>query len=141
MNFSIFIFKVALIALFSWLLSFFMPWWIFALVSFVMGLLLQKSILLNFFSGMLGAGLFYVMSAFWMGTNDNFLFANKIAQVLNEGAGFELSGYGLLWIGAALFAAIGSLSSLGGAMLLAPEPGNRLQDSRRTKARRLKLDL
>jgi hypothetical protein len=141
MNFSIFVLKVALIALFSWLLSFFMPWWIFAVVAFVMGLLLQKSILLNFFSGLLGAGIYYVITAFWMGTNDNFSFANKVAEIFGEGLGMELSGYGLLWMGAALFSFIGALSSLGGAMLLTPEPGNRLQDSRRTKSKRLKLDI
>jgi hypothetical protein len=141
MNFSIFVFKVALIALFSWLLSFFMPWWIFAVVAFVMGLLFQKSILLNFFSGLLGAGIYYTMTAFWMGTNDNFSFANKVAEIFGEGLGMELSGYGLLWMGAALFSLMGALSSLGGAMLLTPEPGNRLQDSRRTKSKRLKLDI
>lgn len=141
MNFSIFIFKVLAIALLSWASGLILTWWSFAVVAFFAGMLLQKSALLNFSSGFLGTGLYYMIATLWAGTADNFSFADKVAAIFSESLPMTIDGSALLWIGTLLFALIGALSSLSGALLMAPEPGNRLEDRRRTKSKRLKLDL
>ena len=141
MNFSIFITKTVAIIIFSWILGLFMPWWGFVLVAFIAGALGQQSALLNFFSGLLGVGIYYFITALRIGTSDNFVFADKIASIFGEGLGTSLTSFGLMLISCAIFSLLGGLSSLSGGYITAPEGGLTLQERRRGKSKRLKLDL
>jgi|GEM_PF-1215990 len=138
---AILILKVFLIILFSWIFSYFTPWWFFAVIAFAAGIIARKSGFTTFISGFLGSGGYYFLFAFIAGSGDSFVFADKIGSVMSAGLSSSLSGYSLLWIGSGIYALIGGLASLSGALILSEEPRIRLQDKRKTKTKRLKLDL
>jgi hypothetical protein len=141
MQLTIFFFKTSLILLLSWLLGFIFPWWGFVVGAAIGGALLHQGIFMNFLSGFLGCGLFYLISGYWAGTEDNFTFAHKVAAIFGEGMGAELSGYTLLWAGSILYALLGALAATGAALVFSKDQIIRLQDKRHSKTKRLKLDL
>ena len=142
MQFRIFLIKTAAIFALSWLVGWLFPfWWGFAVIAFIIGMPIQQAAFTNFLSGGLGAGIFYLISGYMAGKADQFVFANKIAGIFGEGAGLSLSGLSLLMMGTLLFFIIGGLASMSGALIATRDQMDRLQDRRKSKTKRLKLDL
>lgn len=142
MQLRIFLIKTAAIFALSWLAGWLLPfWWGFAVIAFIIGMPLQQAVFTNFLSGGLGAGIFYLISGYMAGKADQFVFANKIAGIFGEGVGLSLSGMSLLMMGTLLFFIIGGLASMSGALIATRDQMDRLQDRRKSKTKRLKLDL
>jgi hypothetical protein len=142
MQIRIFFIKTVVIFALSWLAGWLLPWWwAFALAAFIIGMPMQHSAFANFLSGGLGAGLYYLISGYMAGKTDHFVFADKIAAIFGEGAGVSLNGISLLAAGSLLFFIIGGLASMSGALIATQGQMDRLQDRRKSKTKRLKLDL
>lgn len=80
-----FIVATFLYALLAFAGSLFFPWWIIAVTSFVVGLLIHQRALITYASAFLGVSLLWGGLAFWMDLQNNHLLATKIANVLPLG--------------------------------------------------------
>lgn len=137
-----FLILTLLIGICSYLLSYILPWWIFAVVCFIGGLIAHRIGGISFFAGFLGVESYYVISTFLQSKVDNFAFADKIGAILGASLSGEITGFSLLCIGATLFGLLGGLFTLSGALLLSSDSSNRLGRSRfHNKEKKLKLDL
>ncbi|MCO5249171.1 MAG: hypothetical protein M9887_09525 [Chitinophagales bacterium] len=143
MKVLLFTIQIFCIALITWLVSLFSPWWIFALVCFVMGMIFNKVSYFSFLGGFTGTALFYFFVSFHQAQIDNFEFANKIAKLMGDSLNISLSGYNLLYIGLLLFGILGGLFCLSGTLLLSASNTNKLSNRRGriNKFKGLKLDL
>lgn len=137
-----FIIQVAAIMLASWLLSYLLPWWIFAVVCFISGLIANQLRFYSFIAGFVGMGLYYLTYSSILARGDNFSFANKIGTILGSSMDTSISGFTLLYVGAILFGILGGLFAWSGTLIASNEPSNRLHSKRgRNKSKGLKLDL
>lgn len=142
MQTRIFLIKTVVIFALSWLSGWLLPWWWgFTIAAFIVGMPIQLSPFANFLSGGLGAGLYYLISGYMAGKTDQFVFADKIVAIFGEGLGISLSGISLLMIGTLLYFIIGGLASLSGSLISTKDQIDRLEDRRKSKTKRLKLDL
>lgn len=132
---------VAIIAL-SWLLGYFLPWWIFSVVCFISGLLASRMGFFSFVAGFTGMSLYYFTASAIQARGDNFVFANKIGEILGSSMNTSIGGFALLCIGTLLFGLLGGLFAWSGSLILSTEPSNRLLSGRgRNRSKSLKLDL
>jgi hypothetical protein len=136
-----FILKIVLIAVLSYVLTLFLPWWTFVFPSLLVGFFLQKQSGFNFLSGFLGVALYVVVSCFWIGSKDDFVFAGKVAEIFAGNMGVSLSAYTLIGVAALLLGLIGGLASYGAALIALNEGPDKIQDSRKSKQQRYTLDL
>ena len=139
---SIFIIQTVGIFIFSWLLCLVLPWYTFAIIAFVSGILAFRQGSISFLAGFTGSGLFYLIVSLIKAQSDSFAFANKIGEILGGSADTQISGITLLAIGTFLFAFLGGIFAWSGTLILSNEPSNSLRNGRgRNRTKSLKLDL
>ena len=136
-----FILKIVLIAVLSYVLTLFLPWWTFVFPAILVGFFLQKQSGFNFLSGFLGVALYVCVASLWIGSKDDFEFAGKVAAIFSESVGVALTGYSLVGIGALLLGLIAGIASYGAALIALNEGPDKIQDSRKSKQQRYTLDI
>ncbi len=77
-----FLISVTLIATSSAALQLFMPWWIIAVVAFLVAYFLKQNALAAFGSGFLGVFLLWMLCAFLLSAANDNLLASKVAMLL-----------------------------------------------------------
>lgn len=80
-----FFIKVVLIAALSFFLQQWLPWWIIALAAFLVAISIKSPGGLDFMAGFLGAGLLWVIVAWWVDRETNSLLTQKIADLFSVG--------------------------------------------------------
>ncbi len=113
-----FIIKVITIAVLSFLLTLFLPWYTPFIVCFITGLILSNKPGNNFLAGLLGVGLFWLGAALYLDISNAHLLSGKVANLFSESLKTEITGAVLLMITAFLGGLLGGLSSMAGAMLM-----------------------
>jgi hypothetical protein len=78
-------FATLLTALLSFITSLWFDWWIIAVVSFLIALLIQQRLWLAFLAGFLGIFLLWVGLALWIDIKNKGLLSHKIAELLPLG--------------------------------------------------------
>jgi hypothetical protein len=76
---------ILLIAALSLLAGMFLPWWTIAIVSFLVALLLIRSVGLAFLAGFAGVFLLWTLLASWIDVRNDSILSSKIAQILPLG--------------------------------------------------------
>src|SRR5688572_6559459 len=76
--------KVAIIALASFLLAFFLPWYIVSIVAFFTGIFAGKKPGNNFFAGFIGVALLWLIMALWMDIANDGKMSGMIAGIFSE---------------------------------------------------------
>lgn len=134
--------QITAIVLLSWVASLFLPWWTFVVITFISGIFLFRFGYLSFVGGFFGAGIYYILFSLLKAQKDNFIFADKIGEIMGSSNNITISGISLLFIGAFIFALLGGLFAWSSTLILSSEPSNRLRNGRaRNKTKSLKLDL
>ena len=77
--------RLFIIALLSYYLSMFMPWWIIGVIGFVVGLVLPGSSINAFISGFLGAGLVWMATAWKLDADNESAFSTLILEIIPLG--------------------------------------------------------
>ena len=77
--------RLFIIALLSYYLSMFMPWWIIGVIGFVVGLVLPGSSINAFISGFLGAGLVWMATAWKLDADNESAFSTIILEIIPLG--------------------------------------------------------
>lgn len=72
-----------LIAVFTWLLALFMPWWSLAIPCFILGELLGRSGFKSFIYGFLGVGLLWFVQALLIHTSNTGVLTGRIADLFS----------------------------------------------------------
>lgn len=91
-----FFLSLILIALASFLLQLFLPWWVIAPVAFVVTYLVKQNGLSAFFAGFLAIFIMWVAYAYKLSSANEHLLAGKVAEVLKQLTGGSLSTLFLL---------------------------------------------
>src|ERR1051326_1585026 len=108
-----FIVAIILTALLAFAGALFFPWWIIAITSFVVGLLIHQRALKAFLAGFLGLFLLWGLQAFYIDSKNNHLLSHKVSQILNLGG----SPYVLIIVTAFVGAFVGAFAALTGSFL------------------------
>lgn len=80
-----FLVATLLTALLSFIASLWFDWWIIAVVSFLVALLIQQGLGMAFLSGFLGVFLLWTALALWIDVQNKGLLSHKIAELLPLG--------------------------------------------------------
>ena len=98
-----------LIAIASFVMQLFLPWWSMALSAMLLSYLLGKKRWQVLFAGFFGCGIVWLIMAFYIHVTRGDLMTNRIAELLS------LHGTLMLYVGTFLVAAIvGGVSALAG---------------------------
>jgi hypothetical protein len=101
-----------LIAVFSFLLQLFLPWWSMTIAVFVISFLLGKKLWPVFFSSFFACGIIWLLMALYIHFTSGDIMTNRIAQLLS------LNSSLMLYVGAFLTAGIiGGIAALAGFFL------------------------
>ena len=101
-----------LIAVFSFLLQLFLPWWSMTIAAFVISFLLGKKLWTVFFSAFLACGIVWLLMAVYIHFTKGDIMTSRIAELLS------LSSSVMLYVGAFLTAGIvGGIAALAGFFL------------------------
>lgn len=139
---SYFIYQTLTIFVLSWLLCIILPWYTFAIVAFISGIIANRQGFMSFLAGFVGSSLFYLVVSLLKARKDSFAFANQIGEILGGFADTHISGIALLTIGTLIFAFLGGFFAWSGTLILTNEPSNRLSSGRgKNRTKSLKLDL
>lgn len=76
-----FIFRILLSGLFTYLLSFYTPWWIVFAVCFLVAFILHGNSLVVFISSFLGAGLVWLLYAWYLDASTESILTDKLVQL------------------------------------------------------------
>ena len=117
-----FLVKVIIIAVLSFILTLFLPWYGVAIAAFITGLVFSNKPGNNFLAGFFGVGL-----------------SSKIATLFSENIGTEITTGVLIMVTTFLGALLGALSSMVGAMIM--DDGSRMRRRRAIKRGNYKLKL
>lgn len=85
-----FIVSILLIALLSFALGLYLPWWSLALVAFIVAALIHQRAGKAFLSGFLGLFLLWGILAFVIDQNNDHVLGTKIAELLGLGGNWFL---------------------------------------------------
>lgn len=94
--------RIIIITSISYLLSFYMPWWIIVVISFLTGFLLEGNGFNVFLSGFLSGGILWMSYAWILDYQTNSLLTTKVASL------FELSDHVYLIILSGLIGGMGA---------------------------------
>jgi len=101
-----------LIAVFSFFLQLFLPWWSMTIVAFAISFLLGKKLWPVFFSSFFACGIVWLLMAVYIHFTNGDIMTNRIAQLLS------LSSSVMLYVGAFLTSGIvGGIAGLAGFFL------------------------
>ncbi|HUH75283.1 MAG TPA: hypothetical protein VLZ75_12890 [Chitinophagales bacterium] len=139
---SFLIIQTLSIFILSWLFCLILPWYTFAIIAFLSGIIFHRQGFMSFMAGFAGSGLFYLIVSLIKARGDSFAFANKIGEILGSSAETNISGVALMAIGTIIFSILGGAFAWSGTLILSSEPSNRLSSARgRSRTKGLKLDL
>lgn len=131
--------KVLIIAILSFLLTLFLPWYTPFIVCFLAGITLSNKPGNNFLAGLFGVGLFWLGYALFLDIRNEHLLSSKVAQLFSDSLGTPLSGGILLTVTTILGALLGGLSSMAGAMIM--DDGSRKRLRKAVKSGRYTLKM
>lgn len=77
-----FIFSTLLIALLSFAVCLYLPWWSIAIISFGVAALIPQRPVLAFITGFIAIFLFWAILSFWLSNNNGHILAHKISQLI-----------------------------------------------------------
>lgn len=80
-----FISAIILHALLAFAGGLFFPWWIIAVTSFIVGLLIHQRALIAYVAGFLGVAMLWAAQALWIDFQNNHVLTSRIANVLPLG--------------------------------------------------------
>ena len=106
-----FIVSILLIALLSFALGLYLPWWSLALVAFVVAALIHQRAGKAFLSGFLGLFLLWGIMAFIIDANNDHVLSVKVAELLPLGG----SSFLLILITALIAGLVGGLAAMAGS--------------------------
>jgi len=102
-----FIFKIILIAVFSYILELFLPWWSVVIAAFFVSLWVPIRGFIDFLSGFLGVGLLWLIYAWLIDAETSSVLSARIAELLSmPNASFMIAASGLIGGLAGGFAAL-----------------------------------
>ncbi|NQW28147.1 MAG: hypothetical protein HQ474_09575 [Flammeovirgaceae bacterium] len=78
-----FIFKIVLIALFSYLLPFYLPWWSISISAGIICFLIPQRSFDSFNSAIIGSGLTWLTMTYQIDQNTNSFLSTKIASLMS----------------------------------------------------------
>ena len=113
-----FIIKSLIIAILSFLLTLFLPWYTVAIVAFVVGLALSNKPGNNFLAGMFGVGLFWLGYALFLDLRNDHVLSSKIAALFSENLKTDITSGVLLMITTFFGVFLGGLSCWAGALIM-----------------------
>ncbi len=134
-----FLIKVLIIAILSFILTLFLPWYTPFIISFLVGILLSNKPGNNFLAGLVGVGIFWLLYALFLDIRNDHMLSSKIATLFSESLGASITSTVLLIITTILGAVLGGLSSLAGAMIMDDGSRGRLRKAGKSGSYRLKL--
>lgn len=76
-----FLFQLLFIAIGSFVIQLFLPWWSIAIIAFAAGYLIKSS--QNFLAGFLGIALLWALYALWLDQNGAAPLADRVAGILS----------------------------------------------------------
>lgn len=133
------IIKILTIAVLSFLLTLFLPWYGVAIAAFITGLALSNKPGNNFLSGFAGVGIFWFLYALILDIRNDHILSARIALLFSENLKTDISGMLLLLVTTLLGALIGGLSCMCGAMLM--DDGSRKRLRKAVKSGRYTLKI
>ena len=113
------ILSILLTALLSFIAGIYLPWWSVAVVAFLVGLLIQQSILRSFLSGFFAIFILWLVLALWIDVKNNSILSQRIAQLFSLG-----SPVLLIIVTAFIGALVGGFSAMSGSTLLMKKRDN-----------------
>lgn len=113
-----FLIKLAIISILSFVLTFYLPWYTPFIVCFITGFILSNKPGNNFLAGLLGISIFWLSYTLFLDINNNHLLSSKIAQLFSEKLSTEITSAVLVMITTFLGAILGGLSAMAGAMIM-----------------------
>src|SRR3954468_5538176 len=119
--------KVLIIAISSFILTLFLPWYTVAIVAFFTGIFLSNKPGNNFLAGFFGVGLFWLAYTLFLDLMNDQILSSKIALLFSKGLGSTITSPILIIITTFLGAIIGGLSSFAGALIMDDGSKARLQ--------------
>jgi hypothetical protein len=134
-----FLVKVFIISVLSFLLTFLLPWYIPFVICFITGIALSNKPGNNFIAGLLGIGLFWLGYALFLDIKNEHLLSAKIAQLFSDSLGTPITSGVLLMVTTFLGALLGGLSCMSGAMLV--DDGSRKRLRKAVKSRKYTLKM
>lgn len=108
-----FIVSILLIAILSFALGLYLPWWSLALVAFIVAALIHQRAGKAFLSGFLGLFLLWGILAFIIDQNNQHLLSVKIAELLPLGG----SSFLLILVTAFIGGLVAGLAAMAGSFL------------------------
>ena len=134
-----FLVKVIIIAVLSFILTLFLPWYGVAIAAFIIGLVFSNKPGNNFLAGFFGVGLFWLAYALFLDIRNQHILSSKIATLFSENIGTEITTGVLIMVTSFLGALLGALSCMAGAMIM--DDGSRMRRRRAIKRGNYKLKL
>lgn len=134
-----FLVKVGIIILLSFLLTLFLPWYVPFIVCFVVGFILSNKPGNNFLSGLTAIGIFWLTYTLFLDIKNEHVLSSKIASLFSQSLQTEITGAVLIMITTFLGALLGGLSAMSGAMLMDDGSRKRMRKAVKSGSYRLKL--
>ena len=106
-----FIVAMALTALLGYAAPLYGPWWVFALTSFIVALVIHQKAIRAFIAGFAGLFLLWVVMAFYIDAANEHLLSQKVAQILPLGGSSLL----LIFISALIGGLVSALAAVTGS--------------------------
>ena len=108
-----FLLATIFILLFSFLSGMFLPWWVIAIVAFLVALLIQQSLGRSFLSGFIALFLLWSLIALWIDIKNESILSRKVAQLFSLGQ----SSFALILITGLIGALVAGFAAMSGASL------------------------
>lgn len=107
------IFGIISIAILSFALGIFLPWWSIAIASFVISFVLVQKPLIGFLSGFVAIFLLWGLDAYLISNHNGHILANRMSQVILK----KENPYLLIIITAIIGGLVAAFASLSGSFL------------------------
>lgn len=134
-----FLIKVLIIAVLSFLLTFFLPWYTPFIICFLTGLVLSNKPGNNFLAGLLGVGIFWLSYALYLDIRNEHILSTRVAALFSDSLHTSITGGVLLMVTTFLGALLGGLSCMAGAMIM--DDGSRSRLRKAVKSGRYTLKM
>lgn len=131
--------KVFIIALLSFGLTLFLPWYTPFIVCFLTGLALSNRPGNNFIAGLMGVGLFWLCYILFLDIRNEHILSDKIAALFSDKLQTDITSGVLIMLSTFLGALLGGLSSMAGAMIVDDGSRKRLRKAVKSGRYRLKM--
>ncbi len=134
-----FLLKVAIIAILSFLATMFLPWYSVCIIAFLTGLILSNLPGNNFLAGFFGVGIFWLSYSLFLDTRNEHILSTKIVALFSEKLSFKLLFIEILLATTFLGALLGALSCMAGALIM--DDGSRMRRKKALKSSNYKLKI